>query len=474
MSIKAFAFAATAAILLLSGCATPRVEQMTVTAPSGPSAPMPEVLRKNIAYSPLGGWFHEALAASLRQAGLLQSDGQSARFRLNAQLLTLERPGVGFNTTASTTAHYRLVDESTSKSVFDMTIVKPYTAPFLDDPSGLVRARLAFEGTTRANIAEFMGELTRLDPLKLAVAEPASSPTSTGGATPPTPAAPESVLPATVVAANATVPPDVALPQGQVGEGCSNSSQCAGSLRCREQRCAEPEKRVSISSPSQAPPATSSPTSAAPSAPVPERADVRAAEMKSIYASLMQQARSGKLRYLQAARLYKEKLLKLYPEESGNTFINEYLAYMAVVGERIDKKKLTEAEAEYELARKESELAERVSAMRAQGAAQEAVAKANEDAAARKAAEQAAAQRTGEEAIRQAQFQARRQEAVQLEAVRQQAALAAAIQAQADEARRANLTAIFLEGVRLLTPPPPLPPPRTTNCRWFASNWVCN
>ena len=196
--------------------------------------------------------------------------------------------------------------------------------------------------------------------------------------------------------------------------------------------------------------------------------------MKSIYASLMQQARSGKLRYLQAARLYKEKLLKLYPEESGNTFINEYLAYMAVVGERIDKKKLTEAEAEYELARKESELAERVSAMRAQGAAQEAVAKANEDAAARKAAEQAAAQRTGEEAIRQAQFQARRQEAVQLEAARQQAALAAAIQAQADEARRANLTAIFLEGVRLLTPPPPLPPPRTTNCRWFASNWVCN
>jgi colicin import membrane protein len=124
--------------------------------------------------------------------------------------------------------------------------------------------------------------------------------------------------------------------------------------------------------------------------------------------------------------------------------MNEYLAYMTVLAERIDRKKLTEVEAEYELVRKESELAERVAAMRAQSTAQADAAKAKEDAAARLAIEQATARKATEEAAALREMQVQRQNADQLESARQQAAIAAALQAQADEQRRANATAIFI------------------------------
>jgi colicin import membrane protein len=117
---------------------------------------------------------------------------------------------------------------------------------------------------------------------------------------------------------------------------------------------------------------------------------------------------------------------------------------MPVLAERIDRKKLTEVEAEYELVRKESELAERVAAMRAQSTAQADAAKAKEDAAARLAIEQATARKATEEAAALREMQVQRQNADQLESARQQAAIAAALQAQADEQRRANATAIFI------------------------------
>ena len=147
----------------------------------------------------------------------------------------------------------------------------------------------------------------------------------------------------------------------------------------------------------------------------------------------------------------------------------------------LEEPRLTEVEAEYELARKERELAERVAAMRGHAATQAASAKAAEDNAARAVAEQVAVRKAGDEVTAvKAQLEAQRfeaerlealrQEAAQLEAGRQQAALAAAIQSQAEEQRRTRAAAIFLEGMRLLTPPPP---PKMTTCRWFAQNWVC-
>jgi len=184
--------------------------------------------------------------------------------------------------------------------------------------------------------------------------------------------------------------------------------------------------------------------------PTPAEVDGRPAELKKTYSALWQQARSRKLSYLNAARLYKEKFLSIYPEEAQNAVMNEYLAYMAVLGERVDKKKLTETEAEYELAKKERELEEKVAIMRA-AAAQTAAAKAAEDAAARAAVDQAAARRASEATsaaylANQAQAEAQRRDAE----AQQQAALAAALQAQADEARRTSANALYLESIRFI------------------------
>jgi len=261
---------------------------------------------------------------------------------------------------------------------------------------------------------------------------------------------------------------------GTPGASCRDDSQCSETLACVAQRCVE-RPVATVASQPQPQPVESPPPSAAPPSPatVPTVAQVdgRPAELKKTYSALLQQARSGKLSYLKAARLYKEKFLSIYPEEAPNAVMNEYLAYMAVLGERVDRKKLTDTEAEYELAKKERELEERVAIMRA-AAAQAAAARAAEDAAARTAVDQAAARRANEAAsaaylANQAQAEAQRRE---VEA-QQQAILAAALKAQADEARRASAAALYLEGIRLLTPAPPL---RQTTCRWFAMNWICN
>jgi hypothetical protein len=87
--------------------------------------------------------------------------------------------------------------------------------------------------------------------------------------------------------------------------------------------------------------------------------DPRLNELQKRFSALLEQARARKITYLKAARLYRERFNDLFPEQASNDLMNEYLAYMATVGERVDKKKLTEAEAEYELARKISELRDR-------------------------------------------------------------------------------------------------------------------
>lgn len=493
MSINPIAFVVIAAVLWLSGCAVaPRVEQMTVTAPSTASASVPEGLRQNIAFVLGEGTFPRALEASLREANLLQPNRQAGRFTLTAQFRNLDVPSFGANMTATAAFRYVLVEQTTGKTFLDKTITTPYTARFVDALIGVERSQLAREGALRANIAQLIGELTRLSPEALAA--PAPTPTSTtASAAVATPTIPQHLQPATVVEPNAG---DSSRNYwGAVFAECESRGYRRGTpelTSCVSKLDAEGYAVAKDSAPSaegranvppevvatkvNPPPAVSQPTatttSSPPTADVP---DLRSTEMKQTYTTLMQQARSGKLGYLKAARLYKEKFLKLYPEESGNTVMNEYLAYMAVAGEKVDKKRWTEAEAEYELARKESELAERMNAMRAQADAQAAAAKAGQDAAARMAAEQASTRQANAAATayqaRQVQIEAERQEAARIESARQQAAIAAALQAQADEQRRANAAAMLIEGMRLLTPPPPT---RQTTCRWFASNWVCN
>lgn len=428
MSARALVLSGLATYILLTGCAVnPRVdlsvEQMTTRPSSTAMATTPEALRNNVAFEGGNGSFYSALKASLREAGLLE---QAGRFMLSAVLVKFEEPTFGFNMTVTPTVRYVLYDlyeQSSRKRILDKTITTPFTADFGEAFLGVERKKLAAEGAIRANINEFLAELTRLNPTMLAEV-----------LTPPAPASASSPAPEPTRAITVNEQPE---PLAKVSE-------------------APPQPKTVASSESAAR-TTTTPQSTPSAQTTTDALDVRAAEMKKVYASLLQQARSGKMRYLNAARQYKEKFEKMYPEELNNALMSEYLAYMAVVGERVDRRKLTEAEAEYELAKKVSELQERGAAAQANTLAQqEAVTRrAKEEADARKAIEQAAAQKTTEDAsARRASEEAAARLALEEQRLALQREIAERQLAAAEARRRQESSAAMMElGLQLLSPP---------------------
>ena len=87
--------------------------------------------------------------------------------------------------------------------------------------------------------------------------------------------------------------------------------------------------------------------------------DDRTKVLNESFVELLGKARSGKVSYLEAARAHQDNFLRLFPEYKANAYVNEYLTYMAVQGELVDLKKVTETQAQYELAKKNTELIER-------------------------------------------------------------------------------------------------------------------
>jgi len=87
--------------------------------------------------------------------------------------------------------------------------------------------------------------------------------------------------------------------------------------------------------------------------------DDREKNLNESFVDLLEQATSGKITFLEAARSHQENFFYLYPEHKNNTYVVEYLSYMAVLGEQVDLKKMTPTQAEYELAKKNTELSER-------------------------------------------------------------------------------------------------------------------
>ena len=161
--------------VILSACATPaRVDQMTV-APT--AVTVPEALRQNVAIKDVTGgqetnplWtsqvssaeFERALESSLRGANLLQGNRQAGRFTLTAQLGKLDQPFIGLSMTVTASVLYMLVERSTGQTIWQDTIVTPYTASFGDALLGIERLKLANEGAVRSNIAALIEKLVRL------------------------------------------------------------------------------------------------------------------------------------------------------------------------------------------------------------------------------------------------------------------------------------------------------------------------
>jgi len=159
----------------------------------------------------------------------------------------------------------------------------------------------------------------------------------------------------------------------------------------------------------------------------------------------------------------------MYPEQATNALMNEYLAYMAVVGEKIDLKRMTEAEAQYELAKKVSELQERAAKQ------QDAVARqaAQQDAAQKAAANEASQKARNEESARQARADAIASQQAEERRLALQREIAERQLAEAQAQRKAESSAALMQmGLQLLFPPRP----QVCSGYWAGQVWVssCN
>jgi hypothetical protein len=81
------------------------------------------------------------------------------RFRLEATLISLDRPMAGINLTVTSKIRYYLTRVAENAVVFDLEIVATSTANFGAHSMFNERLRLANEGAIRENIAQFLTAL---------------------------------------------------------------------------------------------------------------------------------------------------------------------------------------------------------------------------------------------------------------------------------------------------------------------------
>jgi hypothetical protein len=104
--------------------------------------------------------FQEALVRTLTLANLASAQG--GRFRLDANLLSLERPYAGFAMTVTASVAYRLTDTATGAVVYQQTRTSLGTATLNDAVLNTNRLRIADERALRANLRKLIEDLYAL------------------------------------------------------------------------------------------------------------------------------------------------------------------------------------------------------------------------------------------------------------------------------------------------------------------------
>jgi hypothetical protein len=99
----------------------------------------------------------KALEESLRLNKLLADE--HARYALNADLVSLDQPGIGLDMEVTVVVHYTLVANSDRSTRYDEYLATPYTAGVSDAVIGIERLRLANEGAVRENIKALIAKL---------------------------------------------------------------------------------------------------------------------------------------------------------------------------------------------------------------------------------------------------------------------------------------------------------------------------
>jgi len=102
----------------------------------------------------------EALVQTLASAQLGQAAG--GRFRLDATLLTLDRPYAGFAMTVTAAIAWRLTEAATGRVVYDKTLTAIGTATLDDAVENNNRLRIADQRAVRANLQQLVQDLYAL------------------------------------------------------------------------------------------------------------------------------------------------------------------------------------------------------------------------------------------------------------------------------------------------------------------------
>lgn len=170
------ALALGAALLMLGACGTPA--QRANMEVAGVAAPKKNNHAVVVAVSGgqqaegagvgiVGADFKAATEASLQRAGAfgsVQASAAGAGYALNANIIELRMPGMGFSMTVDMEVAWSLTRLGDGAVLMRKAIRNSYTASVSDAFAGVTRVRLAVEGAARENIQKMLKELEAVAP----------------------------------------------------------------------------------------------------------------------------------------------------------------------------------------------------------------------------------------------------------------------------------------------------------------------
>jgi hypothetical protein len=161
-------------LLFLAGCASKAtVHGMTVSPAEVSTSPVSPALEQAVGIGVVTGgeetnpmWTSEVGNAEFREALInslkverIYSDDPGSRLVLDAHLIDVNQPLIGFDTTVTSTVKYVLSERGSPDALAEELVIAKYTAEMSDAWYGVERLKLANEGSIRNNIAQFIRRL---------------------------------------------------------------------------------------------------------------------------------------------------------------------------------------------------------------------------------------------------------------------------------------------------------------------------
>lgn len=104
--------------------------------------------------------YKESIVFALRQAGWY-ADQNKAQYILDAHLMKVDQPFVGFDMTVKTTAEYTLKKKGSGKVAYHDTLTLPCTTRFAEAFNGEIRLRMATACSVGENTTHFLKTLSK-------------------------------------------------------------------------------------------------------------------------------------------------------------------------------------------------------------------------------------------------------------------------------------------------------------------------